>query len=189
MRVVREDQWDWFTVAGQLGYPSRQISNVIADEIKNLRTAMKLRDAVAFREARANLLQLPMRECLKIHSGRAKLAEVPGAGWLYVLSTRDKPELLKVGKTIRSVEERAHEINTATGVAIPFGVKRCWRVLDASKAEKLAHHALRDFRVRKDREFFQVSPSNAFKLIEDTIQENELELRTLDVLDMLTQSG
>jgi hypothetical protein len=25
-RIVREDQWDWFTVAKQLGYPSRRIS-------------------------------------------------------------------------------------------------------------------------------------------------------------------
>ena len=29
-RVVREDQWDWFTVAAQLGYPSRRVAGVIA---------------------------------------------------------------------------------------------------------------------------------------------------------------
>ena len=169
--------WDTRLVRYRMSLPMRS---------KNLRTAMKLRDAEAFREARANLLRLPMQKCLKIHLGRAQLPEVPGAGWIYVLSTRDKPELLKVGMTTRSVEERAREINTATGIAVPFGVRRCWRVLDASKAEKLAHNALREFRVRRDREFFQVPPSTAFKLLGDTIQKNELELCTLDVLDNST---
>ena len=189
MRIVREDQWDWFTVAGQLGYPSRRISKVIADEMVNLRTAIKFRDAVAFSDARVNLLRLPTRKCLKIHLGREKLAEKAGAGWIYVLSHRDTPELLKVGMTNRSVEERAREINNATGVAIPFGVRRCWRVVDASKAEKLAHKALREFRVREDREFFRVSFSTASKLLGDIIRKNKLEIRTLDALDNLTHPG
>ena len=101
--------------------------------------------------------------------GREKLAEKAGAGWIYVLSHRDTPELLKVGMTNRSVEERAREINNATGVAIPFGVRRCSRVVDASKAEKLAHKALREFRVREDREFFRVSFLTASKLLGDII--------------------
>lgn len=188
MRVVRKDQWDWFTVTGQLGYPSHRISKVIADEMGILRAAIKRRDATAFGNARVNLLRLPTRKCLKIHLGRARLAEKAGAGWIYVLSHRDMPEFLKVGMTTRSVEERAREINSATGVAIPFGVRRCWRVLDASKAEKLAHTALKEFRVREDREFFQVSFPTASKLVGDIIQKNRLEIRTLDVLDDLTHS-
>ena len=30
-RVDQEDQWDWFTVVGHLGYPSRRIARVIAE--------------------------------------------------------------------------------------------------------------------------------------------------------------
>ena len=189
MRIVRENQWDWFTVAGQLGYPSRRISQLIADELASLRNAIKCRDAVAFSNARVSLLRLPARKCLKIHLGRAKLAEEAGAGWIYMLSHREMPELLKVGMTTRTVEERAREINNATGVAIPFGVRRCWRVLDPSKAEKLAHKALREFRFREDREFFRVSFRTASKLVGDIIKENKLEVRTLDVLDDLTTPG
>lgn len=47
-RIVREDQWDWFTVSGQLGYPSRRISDVIAKELTFFRTAIKSQNAIAF---------------------------------------------------------------------------------------------------------------------------------------------
>ncbi len=153
-RVVREDQWDWFTVASQLGHPSRRISGVIAQESTRLRTAIKHGDTTVFADARVNLLRLPTRRCLAMNLGRARMADESGAGWIYVLSTREDPSLLKVGMTVRSVEERVKEINAATGVAIPFGVRRCWRVSDPRAAERLAHQTLQEFRVRNDREFF-----------------------------------
>ena len=181
-RVVREDQWDWFTVAGHLGYPSRRIAQVIVDESSRLRTAIKSGDVEMFDRARTNLLRLPTRRCLAVQLGHATIANEIGAGWLYVLSTRELPKLLKVGMTTRSVEERAREINSATGVAIPFGVRRCWRVSDPSKAERLAHHALQKFRVRNDREFFQASFHDAAHLLDNVVRENQLEIRTLDAL-------
>src|SRR6516162_3107059 len=40
-RVARQDQWDWFTVAGQFGYPSCRLAKTIADELATLRTAIR----------------------------------------------------------------------------------------------------------------------------------------------------
>ena len=182
MRVVRQNQWDWFTVAGQLGYPSGRLARVIADESSKLRSAIKFRDAGAFDVARTKLARLPTRRCLGMHLGRASITEEPGAGWVYVLSTRELPELLKVGMTTRSVEQRAREINGATGVAIPFGVRRCWRVFEPAKAERLAHQALEEYRVREDREFFRVAFRDAARLVEEAIGRSHLEIRTLDAL-------
>ena len=182
MRIVREDQWDWFTVAGQLGYPSRPVARVIADESSRLRSAIKSGDAAAFDRARTNLVRLPTRRCLAVHLGRATIVEETGAGWIYVLSTRELPELLKVGMTARSVEQRAREINGATGVAIPFGVRRCWRVFNPAQAERVAHQALGQYRVRDDREFFRVEFADAARLLNDVIARSGLEMRTLDAL-------
>ncbi|RWM71237.1 MAG: GIY-YIG nuclease family protein [Mesorhizobium sp.] len=136
-QVVREDQWDWFTVARQLGYPSRRISEVIVREITSLRTAIKAEDKDGFLRARSQLHRLPLRRCLSVFLGRSKAVDEPAAGWIYILSNREFPDLLKIGMTTRTVEQRAHEINGAAGVAIPFGVRRCWRVTDPQKAEKL----------------------------------------------------
>jgi hypothetical protein len=65
-RVVREDQWDWFTVAGQLGYPSRGLARVIAYELSNLRSAIRDHDDSAFGMAHANLSRLPVWRCLSV---------------------------------------------------------------------------------------------------------------------------
>ena len=181
-RVVKEDQWDWFTVSGQLGYPSRRISRVIAGEIASLREATKLHEAEKFQTARINLLRLPTRRCLSIFLGRAKISDEPDAGWIYILSTREIPDLLKIGMTTRSVEVRATEINGATGVAIPFGVRRCWRITAPAMAERRVHNALKEFRLRGDREFFRLSFVDACKEIESMIHDGNLEIRTLNAL-------
>src|SRR5688572_1907526 len=65
-RVRRQDQWDWFTVSGGLGYPSSRIAAVIASEIKSLRSAIRGSNEAAFLSARTNLLRLPFRKCLAI---------------------------------------------------------------------------------------------------------------------------
>ena len=181
-RIVREDQWDWFTVSSQLGYPSRRISSVIANEIALFRKAIKLQDPIAFWSAKTNLLRLPARRCVLVFLGHMTVPNEPGAGWIYVLSTRELRDLLKIGMTTRTVEQRAREINHATGVAMPFGVRRCWRVSNPTKAEIQVHQVLHDFRFRKDREFFQVSFDVAVKHIDAVIRTGSLEIRTLDAL-------
>lgn len=181
-RIVREDQWDWFTVASQLGYPSRRISRVIAQELSHLRSAIKLGHKTTYEAAKTNLRRLPTRRCLSVLLGTAKVADEPGAGWIYILSTREMRNLLKVGMTTRSVQERVKEINAATGVAIPFGVRRCWRVSDPALAERLVHDALREHRLREDREFFQVSFHYAGKVVDSVISKSSQEIRTLDAL-------
>ena len=181
-RVVREDQWDWFTVCGQLGYPSRRLSMDISDGIRSLRSAIKEQNRVAFDRAHTKLCRLPTRACICVLLGTASVPDEPDAGWIYVLSTRELPDLLKIGMTTRTVEQRAREINNATGVAIPFGVRRCWRVSDPSRAERLVHSVLQRYRIREDREFFRVSFGVAAQSIEAEIGDGYLELRTVYAL-------
>jgi hypothetical protein len=184
-RVVREDQWDWFTVSGQLGYPSRGLARVIAYELSNLRSAIRDQDALACATARSTLLRLPVRRCLSVFLRSAQITDEPGAGWIYILSTREIRDLLKIGMTTRTVELRVNEINTATGVAIPFGVRRCWRVSNPSRAEKVVHAALATYRLRTDREFFRADFKIAAQIAEEAIIEAALEIRTLNALSAL----
>ncbi len=184
-RIVREDQWDWFTVCGQLGYPSRRIAQVIAFESSQLRSAIKSGDVEMFARARTQLVRLPTRRCLAVYLGQSRIAEEPGAGWIYVLSTRELPELLKIGMTTRRVEQRAQEINAVTGVVIPFGIRRCWRVFEPVRVEMLVHQALQKYRVRNDREFFHISFKEAAKILGDVIEKSGSEIRTLNALTVL----
>ncbi|MGA9526830.1 MAG: GIY-YIG nuclease family protein [Terriglobales bacterium] len=179
-RIVREDQWDWFTVSAQLGYPSRGLAHSIAFELSNLRSAIRYADATCFAYAHANLLRLPTRRCLAVFLGLARIIDEVDAGWIYILSTRELKDLLKIGMTMRTVEARAQEINSATGVAVPFGVRRCWRVSDPHRAEKIVHTALAAYRIRTDREFFRTDFKIAAQIAQETIAGATLEIRTLN---------
>lgn len=186
-RVAREDQWDWFTVRGQLGYPSPSLAKEIGYELANLRSAGLAGESRAFYEARMMLSRLSAPRCLSVFLGKTVIPNEPGAGWIYVLSTREYRDLLKVGMTSRSVEQRVDEINRATGVAIPFGVRGCWMVSDPALAEKLVHTALYGHRIRGDREFFRVDFALACSEVRRVLKENNLELRTLRNLSELGQ--
>lgn len=182
-RIWRQDQWDWFIVCGELGYPSSGVAQVIGRELGELRSSVKggaVPDLVF-----EPLRRLPTRKCLSVYLGRTAIAEEPGAGWIYLLSNREWPDLVKVGLTTRTVEERVKEINAATGVPIPYGVRRCWRVSKPKLAEEIAHGSLSAFRVRSDREFFRVPYGEACRLIGSAFRAHDLELRTLDHLASL----
>lgn len=155
-RVVREDQWDWFTVQRQLGYPSLGVAAKIAGSVRDIRTAIKSQDFKEYRSARVALCILPTRGCLQIFLELKEIKNEHNCGWIYVLATRKQPNLLKIGATTRSVERRVAEINSATGIAVPYGVRRCWRVLRPLEVEQEIRVLLGEYRVRSDREFFQV---------------------------------
>jgi hypothetical protein len=185
-RVFKADQWDWFTVNSQLGFPGPGLAKTISERLSDLRKSGIKGDERAYRSAQEILRELPTRKCLGVFLGNVSIRDEPGAGWIYILSTRDNPRLLKIGMTTRTVEERAKEINGVTGVAVPFGVRRCWRVMSPLSAERLVHNALCASRLRNDREFFRVDFSEATKTICATLQAHSLELRTLDKLAALS---
>lgn len=187
-RVMRQDQWDWFSVARQLGYPSTRVSGAMGIHLSNLRAGLKNGNADVIASALSILRRLPTRKCLTVFLGRAAIIDEENAGWVYILSTRELRDLLKIGMTTRTVEERVREINGATGVAIPFGVRACWRVREPSKVEKFIHTELHHSRIRGDREFFRMEFSDAKKTVIDLLQAHSLEIRTLDNLYALAES-
>lgn len=184
-RIARMDQWDWFTVCAQLGYLSRGLSKAIGIALANMRMAARDGDEGGLRQAQKILSEMPVRRCLRLFLGELVLQEEADAGWIYILSTREMPDLLKIGMTTRTVQDRVREINGATGVAIPFGVRRCWRVGDPRRSEKLLHEVLYESRLRADREFFRIRFFDAEKSIQEAINLHGLELRTISRLAAL----
>ena len=58
--------------------------------------------------------------------------------------------------TTRTPEQRARELSGPTGVPTRFEVLYEEHVVDCALAEKLIHKQLADFRLRQEREFFEV---------------------------------
>ncbi|SFO49954.1 T5orf172 domain-containing protein [Geodermatophilus obscurus] len=173
-RAHRQDQWDWFTVWRALGRPGRRRAQECAQSLGLLRRALGAGEAGAARDAADRLAAAGGPASLRAFlAGPQPLTE--GLGYLYVLSTRESPRLLKIGYTERAVEERVAEINAATGVVIPYGVRAVWTVRNARRVESKVHRLLAVWRVRPDREFFDMDYRDAHRLISDHLRSERAE--------------
>ena len=174
-RCWRQDQWDWFTVWRQLGRPGMQRSRDLAEDLGGLRRSI-LRESpesesAHSRRLRENGLCVFLRA---FETGDQPLSE--GYGYVYILSTREHKEILKVGFTTRDVSQRVKEINSSTGVVVPYGVRALWVVKSADVVESEIHLLLDEYRIRDDREFFEVDFRLAFKIIQEHIRNRRAEL-------------
>lgn len=92
-----------------------------------------------------------------------------GEEYLYVLTNRSLPGLVKIGRTDRNVEDRVRELSSHTGVPTEFLVFREFRVRDSVSAERAVHLRLKDYRVSENREFFTIEPEIAAEVIEELV--------------------
>lgn len=88
-------------------------------------------------------------------------------GLIYVLTNEYMPDIVKIGKTSKKdLKKRMAEL-FSTGVPYPFQEHSSCRVaLDKlDMVEYALHHAFRDKRVHKNREFFRISPDSIAPLL------------------------
>jgi len=103
------------------------------------------------------------------------LRKLPGTdrGYVYILSNRSLPGLVKIGKTHRDPEARAAELSDLSGVPTPFAVAYKIIVSNCGLVETIVHQRLSAHRVADNREFFSTSVQGAATLIEQVSREME----------------
>ena len=172
-RIYKQDQWDWFTVFEQLGCPGRKKCREISGELSHARKIIVGKSDGDISKKCELLRNNGIEKHLDLFLNPRPEAEKSEK--IYILSTREQRDFLKIGFTTRSVRERTHEINSATGIAIPFGVRAVWSVKDASRMERIIHEKLSPFRIRKDREFFAMDYGEAFRSINRILREERVK--------------
>lgn len=171
-RIIRQDQWDWFTVNMYLDYPSVDTCRKLINALTILRKSIIADDTQAIKRTKVVLKELNYQNYFKSY---AEFNDNDNKNeYIYILSRREEKELLKIGMTTRNVVQRCKEINSATGVVFPFSPRCVYKVVDAVKAERLIHEALGKWRVRDDREFFIIPYKDACAIIETVLKENNL---------------
>ena len=169
-RSLRQDQWNWFTVYDRLGYPPKNEMKYIVFRLVQLRKSLKVHDFEQALSVRMELVNSTLPTYLSQWKNYTETLSMQGeSGWLYILSRKDEPNILKIGMTTRSVTARVKEINSATGVLRPYSARAVYKVENAKEAEKLVFNLLSDYRIREDREFFQIPFVKAAKMIEAKI--------------------
>lgn len=89
-----------------------------------------------------------------------------GDQWVYVLENDSQPGLLKIGYTKLTPDARAKQISNATGVPLPYKVAWAYRCFNGELLEGEVHHALKNYRVNNQREFFSIDLEKAKETIE-----------------------
>jgi T5orf172 domain len=92
----------------------------------------------------------------------------PGRIYVMVNSLFQK-DLIKIGKTTRTSEERAKEISSGTGIPTEFNVAYDLYVANCDLAERIIHERLAKFRVSDNREFFKIPLKQAISIIEEAV--------------------
>jgi T5orf172 domain len=89
-------------------------------------------------------------------------------GFVYVMSNKAMPGILKVGWTAQLAEDRAKALHD-TGVPLPFEVEFRAATSHYKAAEKKAKALLKPSRVTPDREFFRTLPSKAIAAVQEAL--------------------
>jgi len=84
-----------------------------------------------------------------------------GDSWIYVLSNKTMPNLIKIGFTDKTPDKRAKQISRSTGVPLSFEVEYAFKCFNAHALEIEIHKYLKGYRINNDREFFQLSVEEA----------------------------
>lgn len=111
-------------------------------------------------------------------------------GFVYILVHERIPGLVKIGFTEATVEERAREISSATGVPGRFRIAAQFEVDQPQKVEARVHKALAHVRLLNHKEFFETSLRHAKEVVEAEIAGVATENRVVEPapLALLVQS-
>lgn len=88
-----------------------------------------------------------------------------GKYWIYVLSNVSIPNMVKIGYTRLTPEERARKISSSTGVPTPFVIEFAFKCHEGEFLENEIHRSLDMYRVNNNREFFEISVSEAINIV------------------------
>jgi hypothetical protein len=101
------------------------------------------------------------------------------SGYVYILSNPSMKGLLKIGLSTRPVQDRVAELNSATGVPMPFKIETYFVSNDPEAREQRIHAMLADYRV-KGKEFFEVALSESLRVVESICNRPPVHSSTLN---------
>ena len=104
-------------------------------------------------------------------------------GYVYVMSNPSMPNLLKIGVTQNSVEERKRNLSQHTGVPTPFQVEYECEVEDCYGIEKLIKSIFAPCRVNPKKEFYNVNVPQVVALLQLVEIRNTTEEATAELAD------
>lgn len=95
-------------------------------------------------------------------------------GYVYILTNKSMPGLIKIGSTKRSPEQRRRELSQPTGIPTDFEIAYEIFSCNIKELERKIHLELENFRLNSNREFFKAELNDAIALIRLKAEEQKL---------------
>ena len=96
--------------------------------------------------------------------------KIKDPGYVYFLTNPSfREDWVKIGKSSRPVDVRSKELDN-TAVPLPFEIFATIKTAKYNEVEKLVHNIidnLTNFRIRQNREFFNVAPQKALEILKE----------------------
>lgn len=96
--------------------------------------------------------------------------KIKESGYVYILTNPSfREDWVKIGKSSRPVDVRSKELDN-TAVPLPFEIFATIKTAKYNEVEKLVHNIidnLTNFRIRQNREFFNVAPQKALEILKE----------------------
>ena len=110
------------------------------------------------------------------------------SGYIYILSNKSMPGVLKIGRSKLGGKQRASQLFT-TGVPHPFKLEFEMFSRDYKAAEIIAHEKLDCYRSLSNREFFRVDLYDAVAAVSSAVLEEwdmaSIHLTELEMVDVV----
>lgn len=155
-RIIKQNQWDWFTINMYFDYPTNKDIHIIISALTLLRQSIITDN---FDTRQKSIIQLQNTNFMLYCENYLNYDESKDTSeeYIYILSRREEPDILKIGMTTRNIKKRVNEINSATGILYPYSARKVYKVKNCHQVEKDIHDILQNYRIRADREFFKIS--------------------------------
>lgn len=105
--------------------------------------------------------------------------------YVYVLVNKSVPNMVKIGMTTNTPDERAKQISAATGVVTPWIPVFSFKCYRSDLLESEIHEHFREFRVNTHREMFSVNSYTAQYAIEEIGYKYSTARWNHDALDII----
>lgn len=86
-------------------------------------------------------------------------------GYVYCLTIPRMPGVVKIGYTTKTMEQRMRDLDN-TSVVEPFQIYYAGRVRNPLSVEKKIHEIYREWRIRPNREYFEVDADQVKRVIQ-----------------------
>lgn len=148
-RIIKQNQWDWFTINMYFDYPTNKDIHIIISALTLLRQSIITDN---FDTRQKSIIQLQNTNFMLYCENYLNYDESKDTSeeYIYILSRREEPDILKIGMTTRNIKKRVNEINSATGILYPYSARKVYKVKNCHQVEKDIHDILQNYRIRAD---------------------------------------